>query len=81
MSRASYDHLNCSNARTMGVIGNAWTPLILRDIAVGITRFDALQRDLGISRKVLSERLAALVDHGVLFREPYQDKPTSPAAR
>jgi DNA-binding HxlR family transcriptional regulator len=76
MARASYDHLNCSIARTMEVIGDAWTPLILRDIAIGITRFDALQRDLGISRKVLSERLAALVEHGVLAREPYQDKPT-----
>lgn len=76
MARSSYDHLNCSIARTMEVIGDAWTPLILRDIAIGITRFDALQRDLGISRKVLSERLAALIEHGVLAREPYQDKPT-----
>jgi len=74
MPRTSLDHMNCSIARTLDVIGDAWTPLILRDIAFGITRFDAIQRDLGISRKVLSERLASLVEHGVLMREPYQDK-------
>lgn len=75
MARTALDEMNCSIARTLDVIGDAWTPLILRDIALGITRFDAIQRDLGISRKVLSERLAALVDHGVLARSPYQEKP------
>jgi DNA-binding HxlR family transcriptional regulator len=75
MARTALDEMNCSIARTLDVIGDAWTPLILRDIALGITRFDAIQRDLGISRKVLSERLAALVEHGVLARSPYQDKP------
>ena len=75
MPRTSLDHMNCSIARTLDVIGDAWTPLILRDIAFGITRFDAIQRDLGISRKVLSERLASLVEHGVLQRVPYQEKP------
>ncbi|HEX2071330.1 MAG TPA: helix-turn-helix domain-containing protein [Thermoleophilaceae bacterium] len=75
MARSSLDQMNCSIARTLDVIGDAWTPLILRDIAFGISRFDAIQRDLGISRKVLSERLSALVAHGVLQRVPYQDKP------
>jgi DNA-binding HxlR family transcriptional regulator len=75
VGRNQLDHMNCSIARTLEVIGDAWTPLILRDIAIGITRFDAIQRDLGISRKVLSERLASLVEHGVLERVPYQDKP------
>jgi DNA-binding HxlR family transcriptional regulator len=75
MGRTSFDQMNCSIARTLEVIGDAWTPLILRDIAFGITRFDAIQRDLGISRKVLSERLAALVEHGVLQRVAYQEKP------
>jgi DNA-binding HxlR family transcriptional regulator len=75
MARVSLDKMNCSIARTLDVIGDAWTPLILRDIAFGITRFDAIQRDLGISRKVLSERLSSLVEHGVLQRAPYQDKP------
>jgi len=75
MPRAQLDEMNCSIARTLEVIGDAWTPLILRDIAIGITRFDAIQRDLGISRKVLAERLASLVEHGVLQRAPYQEKP------
>ena len=64
MARAPLDHMNCAIARTLDVIGDAWTPLILRDIAIGITRFDAIQRDLGISRKVLSERLASLIETG-----------------
>jgi DNA-binding HxlR family transcriptional regulator len=75
MPRASLDEMNCSIARTLDVIGDSWTPLILRDIAFGITRFDAIQRDLDISRKVLSERLASLVEHGVLQRAAYQEKP------
>jgi DNA-binding HxlR family transcriptional regulator len=75
MARTSFDDMNCSIARTLDVIGDSWTPLVLRDIALGITRFDAIQRDLGISRKVLSERLASLVDDGVLTRVAYQDKP------
>lgn len=75
MPRVSLHQMNCSIARTLDVIGDAWTPLILRDVAFGVTRFDAIQRDLDISRKVLSERLAALVEHGVLQRVPYQDKP------
>lgn len=76
MARASFDHMNCAIARTLDVIGDAWTPLILRDIAFGITRFDSIQRDLGISRKVLAERLAAMVDNGILQRVAYQEKPT-----
>jgi DNA-binding HxlR family transcriptional regulator len=67
--------MSCSVARTLDVIGGWWTPLIVRDLSLGISRFDAIQRDLGISRKVLSERLARLVEHGVVDRVPYQDNP------
>ena len=65
----------CSIARTLDVIGEPWSPLILRDVFVGITRFDQIQADLGISRKVLTERLKWLVDSGVLERRRYQDRP------
>lgn len=75
MKRTSFDDMSCSIARTLEVIGEWWTPLILRDITLGITRFDALQRNLGISRKVLTQRLAALTAHGVIERTPYQDNP------
>ena len=76
MQRTSFDQMTCSIARTVEVIGEWWTPLVLRDISMGITRFDAIQRNLGISRKVLTERLGTLVEHGVLKRKPYQENPT-----
>lgn len=65
----------CSIARTLGVIGEPWSPLILRDVWVGITRFEQIQADLGISRKVLTERLNHLVEQGVLERRPYDRRP------
>jgi DNA-binding HxlR family transcriptional regulator len=68
--------MSCSIARTLDVIGDAWAPLILRDVALGISRFDVLQRDLGVSRKVLSRRLDELVEAEVLSPVPYQDNPT-----
>ena len=65
----------CSVARTLDVIGEWWTPLVVRDLFLGISRFDAIQRNLGISRKVLAERLAKLLEHGIVERTPYQDNP------
>ncbi len=64
---------NCSVARTLSVIGDRWTPLILRECFFGVTRFDGFEKRLGIPRRVLSERLKMLVAKGVLRREPYQD--------
>ncbi len=75
MQRTDFGEMACSIARTLHVVGEPWSPLIVRDVFVGITRFDDLQRDLGISRKVLSERLAWLVEHGVLERRPYSERP------
>lgn len=75
MQRTRFGDMACSIARTLDVIGEPWSPLILRDIYVGITRFDQLQRDLGISRKVLTERLKWLVDKGVLERREYSRRP------
>lgn len=65
----------CSIARTLHVAGEPWSPLILRDVYVGITRFDDLLGDLGISRKVLTQRLTWLVDQGMLERRPYSTRP------
>lgn len=75
MQRTNFGDMACSIARTLDVIGEPWSPLILRDIWVGITRFDQIQSDLGISRKVLTERLNHLVDSGVLERRPYDPRP------
>lgn len=75
MQRSSVSEQSCSVARTLDIIGDRWTPLVLRDIAIGISRFDAIQSDLGISRKVLSQRLETLVEHDVVARVPYSEHP------
>ncbi|MFC0849005.1 winged helix-turn-helix transcriptional regulator [Streptomyces noboritoensis] len=66
---------HCAIAQALDVVGDWWTLLIVRDAARGVHRFDALQRELGMSRKVLAERLKLLVETGVLTREPYQERP------
>jgi DNA-binding HxlR family transcriptional regulator len=63
----------CSIARGFALLGESWTPLVIRDVYCGITRFDALCEDLGVARSVLSRRLARLVDAGVLSRERYSE--------
>jgi DNA-binding HxlR family transcriptional regulator len=75
MQRTQFGEMACSIARTMDVIGEPWSPLIVRNIYIGITRFDQLQQSLGISRKVLAERLRWLTDTGVLARREYSAKP------
>lgn len=75
VQRTAFERMNCSIAQTAAIVGEPWTPLVIRDVFFGITRFEAIQRNLGISRKVLAERLARLVEVGVLERVPYQDKP------
>ena len=75
MQRTQFGEMACSIARTLDVFGEPWTPLILRDVWVGITRFDDLQRDLGISSKVLTERLNWLVEQGMLERRAYSERP------
>jgi len=75
MQRTNFGDMACSIARTLDVVGEPWSPLILRDVWVGMRRFDDLQADLGISRKVLTERLNHLVEHGVLERRPYDRRP------
>ncbi|WP_323118138.1 winged helix-turn-helix transcriptional regulator [Burkholderia alba] len=65
----------CSVARTLAVLGDRWTMLILRNAFWGVRRFDAFQSQLGITRHVLAERLARLVDEGVFIRLAYQDRP------
>ncbi len=66
---------DCGISQALGVLTDWWTFLIVRDVAGGVTRFDALQRELGMSRRALSERLGSLVAHGVLRRAAYSDRP------
>lgn len=73
--RTHLDDADCAIAQALDVVGDWWTLLIVRDAARGVHRFDAFQRELGMSRKVLAERLKLLVEAGVLTREPYQERP------
>jgi DNA-binding HxlR family transcriptional regulator len=73
--RTSLADVTCSIARTMEVIGDAWSMLILRDVFSGITRFDLLHEDLGLSRKTLASRLDQLVADGILQRSAYSERP------
>lgn len=75
MQRTDFGEMACSIARTLDVIGEPWSPLILRDVWVGMNRFEQIQADLGISRKVLTERLNHLVDSEILERRPYDNRP------
>ncbi|WP_199432845.1 winged helix-turn-helix transcriptional regulator [Qaidamihabitans albus] len=75
MQRTRFGDMACSIARALDVIGEPWSPLILRDIYVGVSRFEQIQQDLGVSRKVLAERLKWLVESGVLKRRQYSDRP------
>ena len=65
----------CSVARSLAVIGDRWTLMILRDAFLGVRRFEVFQARLGISRSIVTERLNTLVAEGVLERRPYQDRP------
>ena len=69
------DQQPCSLARTLAVVGDRWTLLILRDCFLGVRRFDAFEQRLGITRHVLTDRLKKLVSYGVLYKSPYQERP------
>src|SRR5437588_107357 len=75
MLRSDYGEQNCSIARSLELIGERWTLLILRDVFLGNYRFDELQRNLGVARNVLQTRLERLVEEGILRRVRYQDRP------
>jgi DNA-binding HxlR family transcriptional regulator len=71
-----YPEQTCSIARTLEVIGERWTMLIVRDIFLGLQRFDDIQAELGIARNVLASRLERLVADGAVTKVPYQERPT-----
>jgi DNA-binding HxlR family transcriptional regulator len=71
----SLEEQNCSLSRTVAVIGDRWTLLVLRECFLRVRRFEAFQSRLGITRHLLAARLKKLVQFGVLRRVPYQDAP------
>lgn len=66
------DPSNCSIGYAADLVGDRWSLLLLRELTLGVDRFDELQAHLGISRRTLAERLAALVDAGLVERVPYE---------
>jgi DNA-binding HxlR family transcriptional regulator len=75
VKRASFGDMNCSVAQCLEVVGEWWSLLVVRDAFLGVTRFDEFQERLGIARNVLNQRLAYLVDAGVLERVAYSEHP------
>ena len=75
MRHSGLQQQNCSIARTVAVLGERWTLVILREAFNRRRRFDDIQRDLGIARNILADRLQTLVAEGILERRAYQQRP------
>ncbi len=75
MKRTRFDDWPCPIARATDLIGDWWTPLVLRDVFFGMRRFDQIQVDLGIPRAVLAQRLDRLVAEGMLEKRQYEERP------
>ncbi|MBN3452812.1 MULTISPECIES: winged helix-turn-helix transcriptional regulator [Mycolicibacterium] len=75
MPKQSLGDIACSIARAADVVGQRWTPLILRDLFAGMARFEDIRRDLGIASNILAVRLDELERHGIVQRHQYQSTP------
>ncbi|MDE0855505.1 MAG: helix-turn-helix domain-containing protein [Nevskia sp.] len=69
------EQMPCSIARSLSVVGDRWTLLVLRECFLGVRRFEDFQAHLGMARHRLADRLNRLVEEGVLRKEPYQQRP------
>jgi DNA-binding HxlR family transcriptional regulator len=75
LRRTRFDRAPCPIARTTDLIGDWWTPMLLRNACTGQRRFEDFQRSLGVPRAILARRLERLVAEGLLRRERYQERP------
>lgn len=75
MDRDRFAAMHCSIARTAGIVGDPWTLLLLRDLFLGVNRYEELRRDLGIATNMLAERLDRLVADGLAERRRYAQRP------
>lgn len=75
MQRTSFAKMHCSLARGLELMGDWWTPLIVRDLFLNVSRFDELVEDLGISRNLLTRRLKALIANGIVEKRAYRRRP------
>jgi DNA-binding HxlR family transcriptional regulator len=71
----TYETQVCSIARSLEVLGDRWTLLVLRDAFLSVRRFEDFQRRLGVARNVLTDRLSRLVEEEILQRVPYHERP------
>ncbi len=71
----NYEGQNCSIAKSLELVGERWTMLIIREVFLGNRRFDTMASRLDIARNVLTARLTRLVEEGVLTRVRYQERP------
>jgi DNA-binding HxlR family transcriptional regulator len=78
MERTNYETSNCSIGRTLDVLGQKWTLLIIRECFYGATRFEQFHRVLQCPRNLLTSRLALLVDEGILERTEYREPGSRP---
>jgi DNA-binding HxlR family transcriptional regulator len=76
--RFHYVSDNCSIQRTLAIVGEKWTLLVLREAFYGVRRFEDFARAVGCARNVLSTRLSTLVEHGILDRAPYREPGSRP---
>jgi DNA-binding HxlR family transcriptional regulator len=70
-----YEGQHCSVARSLELIGERWTLLVIREVLYGRRKFSEMQKTLGVARNVLTNRLQRLVDEEILERRPYSEKP------
>lgn len=75
MRRTRFDQDQCPIARTTDLLGDWWTPMVMRSAFFGCGRFEEFQSTLGVSRTTLTQRLNRLVDEDMLQRVPYQNNP------
>jgi DNA-binding HxlR family transcriptional regulator len=75
MLKRDYEGQICSIARSLELVGDRWTLLIVRDLVLGLSRFDAFLGSLGVASNVLTDRLNRLVDEGIVERVRYSERP------
>jgi DNA-binding HxlR family transcriptional regulator len=75
MTIQAFAERNCSIARPLAFLGERWAVLVLRDLTLGRRRFDEIQDSLGVASNVLSQRLATLVEEGIVERRRYSEHP------
>jgi len=75
MRRTRFDDWDCSIARSTDILGDWWTPMVIRTALLGARRFEQFTAALEIPRNVLTERLNRLVDEGIMAKVEYQDRP------